>query len=368
MSNSTANLIASLNGAIFWINRLSPIISIAFGTFGNIFNIIVFTRRSLRTNPCSMYFLASSVANCFVMYVALLTRYLASSWSIDPSATNMAWCKIRYFLIYPPLSLVLWFIVLASIDRFLSSSHNIQHRQFSTLPIARKIILLTTVLMFFINIHVLVFARTEMIGGIATCTILPNEYLIFFNIFVPIVSCILPLIIMGIFGILTILNVRSIRNRVAAQDTYAQHARLRSNDRQLVIMLLVQVFVTTLVVAPWASVNMFSAIGITLLNYKFSASGQAVYNFSFNLFRMLYYINPVVGFYIYTLSGPRFRVEMKHCILYALRFVLTATGLFQCLSLRIRQALLDENRMGNITNSLTATRRTNNNRSAQRRR
>lgn len=368
MSISTADLIASLNSAIFWINRLSPIISIAFGTFGNLFNIIIFTRRSLRTNPCSIYFLAGSVANCFVMYVALLTRYLASSWSIDPSATNMIWCKIRYFLIYPPLSLVLWFIVLASIDRFLTSAHNIRRRQLSTVPKARKIILLTTVLMFSINIHVLVFARAELIGGIATCTILPNEYLVFFNIFVPIVSCILPLIVMGIFGILTIRNVRRIRNRVVAQDTNAQNARLRSNDRQLVVMLLVQVFVTTLVVAPWASINMFSAIGITLLNYKFSVSGQAVYNFAFNLFRMLYYINPVVGFYIYTLSGHRFRVEMKRCILCALRFVLKATGLLRCLPLSIRQALLNENRMVNNNNPFSAARRTNMERSAQRRR
>ncbi|CAF3712271.1 unnamed protein product [Rotaria sp. Silwood1] len=114
MSNSTTdNLVANLNTATFWINRIIPVISIVFGTFGNLFNIIIFTRRSLCNNPCSVYFLAGSIANFFVMYVALLTRYLATSWNLDPAATNMIWCKIRYFLIYPPLCLVLWFVVLA---------------------------------------------------------------------------------------------------------------------------------------------------------------------------------------------------------------------------------------------------------------
>ncbi|CAF4841233.1 unnamed protein product [Rotaria sp. Silwood1] len=109
MSNSTTdNLVANLNTATFWINRIIPVISIVFGTFGNLFNIIIFTRRSLCNNPCSVYFLAGSIANFFVMYVALLTRYLATSWNLDPAATNMIWCKIRYFLIYPPLCLVLW--------------------------------------------------------------------------------------------------------------------------------------------------------------------------------------------------------------------------------------------------------------------
>jgi hypothetical protein len=107
MSNPNNNLIANLNSATFWINRISPIITIILGTFGNFFNIIIFTRRPLRTNPCSMYFLAGSIVNCGVMYVALLTRYLATSWNIDPTTTNMIWCKIRYFLIYPFLNLAL---------------------------------------------------------------------------------------------------------------------------------------------------------------------------------------------------------------------------------------------------------------------
>ncbi|CAF3367889.1 unnamed protein product [Rotaria sp. Silwood2] len=165
---------------------------------------------------------------------------------------------------------------------------------------------------------------------------------------------------MGIFGILTIVNVRMVHNSVAPQDNNIRNGRLRSHDRQLIIMLLCQVIITTIIVAPWSLINMYSAIGITILKRQLSPSNLAIYNFAFNLSRMLYYMNPALGFYIYTLSGARFRIEMKHCIQDALKFVLTLDGLVHYLPIRIQRALLNENQMGNNNTSLTLTTRRGN--------
>jgi hypothetical protein len=54
-------------------------------------------------------------------------------------------------------------------------------------------------------------------------------------------------------------------------------------------------------------------------------------------------MNPVVGFYIYTLTGTKFRHEVKRCTQYGLKSVLTATGLIWCLPLRTQQALHGQN-------------------------
>jgi hypothetical protein len=59
MANRAADLITTLNAGTFWMNHIIPVLQIAFGAFGNIFNILVFTRPSLHTSPCSMYFLLS---------------------------------------------------------------------------------------------------------------------------------------------------------------------------------------------------------------------------------------------------------------------------------------------------------------------
>ena len=63
-------------------------------------------------------------------------------------------------------------------------------------------------------------------------------------------------------------------------------------------------------------------------------------------------MNPVLGFYIYTLTGTKFRLEVKRCIRYGLKSVLTATGLMRCLPLRAQQALLGQSQM-DITNTMT---------------
>ncbi|CAF1402446.1 unnamed protein product [Adineta steineri] len=164
---------------------------------------------------------------------------------------------------------------------------------------------------------------------------------------------------MVLFGTLMILNVRNIRNRVVPQFINVRNERLRANNRQMIIMLSFQVLTTTVFSTPFAVTNLYATIVITILKYKLSASGNAIYNIISNLSRLLYYTNPIIGFYIYTLTGPKFRKEMKRCVRYGLKFALIITGLKQCLSLRIQQELFDENQLGTIDDSLELRRRGN---------
>jgi hypothetical protein len=145
MSSSNTNSFENIQIVTFWMNRIIPPIQICFGTFGNLFNIIIFTRPILRTNPCAKYLLASSINNMVILYIGLLTYYLASSWGLDIAITHVVVCKIRALFVYASLCLSLWLTVLASIDRFLSSSENVRLRQMSNLRTSRKMILFTTI-------------------------------------------------------------------------------------------------------------------------------------------------------------------------------------------------------------------------------
>ncbi|CAF1473387.1 unnamed protein product [Rotaria sordida] len=68
---------------------------------------------------------AGLINNLFVLYVALITRYLSTSWGIDPSITNNILCKLRTFLTYTSLSLVLWFIDILFFLTFLFLSFHV---------------------------------------------------------------------------------------------------------------------------------------------------------------------------------------------------------------------------------------------------
>jgi hypothetical protein len=65
----------------------------SFGTIGHILSIYVFTRRSLRSNPCAQYFLASAMTGLAVVYINIPLRLFQAVYNIDVFASSDAMCK-----------------------------------------------------------------------------------------------------------------------------------------------------------------------------------------------------------------------------------------------------------------------------------
>jgi hypothetical protein len=68
---------------------------------------------------------------------------------------------------------------------------------------------------------------------------------------------------------------------------------------------------------------MYNTFGRILLQQKLSSTETAIVNFMADVLATLYLTNPVIGFYIYTLTGPKFRAEFKRCTRYGLKIILT---------------------------------------------
>lgn len=355
MSNWIYNLNDELEIISFWINRIIPPIEILLGTFGNMLNIIIFSRRCLRRNPCSIYFLISSFNNIFSIYIGLLTRYLSTSWNKDPSLTNNILCKLRIYFVYSCLSCVLWYTVLASIDRYLSSSHNAKLRGLSKLRIAQKIIIFSTIFIYLIHIHILIYYESRQ----NNCNSSSNIYSIFFNIFFFIISCTIPIILMIIFGLLTIINVQKSRKRLMRQINNIENQRLKSNDRQLILMVLFQILITIIISTPYSFINLYYIISINILKYRLQLFNQIILSFLLDISRVLYFCNPIIGFFIYTLTGKKFRDELKRCILYGFKYIFIRFGLFKYIPRRIQQRIFIQNQTILENQSLTQIRKTN---------
>ncbi|CAF1209280.1 unnamed protein product [Rotaria sordida] len=140
-STSDASLIAALNNASTQLNRYFAIFIIIFGVVGNTINICVLSRRPLRSNPCAWLFLASSIANGIGILAGLTTRPL-TTWSADLTNTNQFLCKLRAFLLFNAITIGSWLIMLATVDRWLSSNIDANKRQRSTLKNAQIVSLI----------------------------------------------------------------------------------------------------------------------------------------------------------------------------------------------------------------------------------
>jgi len=74
---------------------------IPLGTVGHLLNFYVFTRPTLRPNPCARYFLAASIFSMLNTCVALPIRLVQSGYvNTDPGAYSLLFCKLSWFIIF----------------------------------------------------------------------------------------------------------------------------------------------------------------------------------------------------------------------------------------------------------------------------
>lgn len=292
MSTST-----SLQNVQVQLLRYMPLITIITGTIGNILNCLIFTRRSLRRNSCSMYFLASSIANFFGIGFGCVTRLL-SSFNINPPLSQMAlYCKTKTFLTYIGLAASTWFIVGACADRYASSASTVRIRSFSQVKVARRVVVLISILV------ILVYFQMNFCfdGSVQAANCYPSSPICnTFNDFNLLVTySLFPPILMFILGYMTIRNVRS-----------TQHLRRETNakDRQLTIMLIIQVICIATLSLPISIQKIYSEM---TLNRIKSPQQMIIENFFATFVVLLALMNTSTSFYLFTLTGKVFRKELK---------------------------------------------------------
>ncbi len=210
--NENADLITSLNNASSLLNRYLPIFIFIFGTIGNFLNVLVLSRRSLRSNPSALFFLASSVAGIIVILSGLIIR-MASGYDADLTLTIGWICKIRNVVLYSSRTLVLWMIVLATIDRWLSSSVSANLRLLSNLKNARRNMIIVLIYTGLINAPILYCYEANLSGVLRGCYGSTYSCRLATDLIYAFGTTLLPLLLMIMFGLLTIRNVRHVQNR-----------------------------------------------------------------------------------------------------------------------------------------------------------
>ncbi|CAF2838351.1 unnamed protein product [Rotaria sp. Silwood2] len=324
MFSSDAYTIAAWNNTSAAVNRYFSIFIFLFGTIGNILNILVLSRRQLRTNSCSLFFLVSSIANLIAILSGLTTRML-SGWTLDLTNTINWLCKLRAFVLFLSRNIASWLIMLAAIDRWLLSCRSARRREISTLKNAYRginiTIITSTILygpVFYCYEANLINAPLKCYGKTIPCRLLND-------LSYSCLTILIPMLLMLIFGLMTIRNIHQVKNRVhessiielkpaenssiVEQPTQASKKKL---DYRLFLMLFIQIILLTLCTLPQAIQKLYSTL---ISNQVETPLRIAIENFIFNLFLLMTYFAHGMPFYIYTLSGGTvFRNALKQYV------------------------------------------------------
>ena len=62
---------------------------IGMGTVGCVLNLMVFTKKNLRKNPCSIYLIAYNVCSFLFIYIPVLIATLLNGYNMNLTTTNL---------------------------------------------------------------------------------------------------------------------------------------------------------------------------------------------------------------------------------------------------------------------------------------
>jgi hypothetical protein len=302
------------NNAAVLTTRYLGIAFFFFGIIGNIINILVLSQKTLRSNPCAWYFLMSSVASIIAFSSGLSTRIL-STWNLDYSNTNRGICKLRGIVLFASLTATFWLIALATIDRWLSSSTIALRRQKSTLKNAQRGTIIIVCLSVGIYVQMLVCYEANLINTPLPCYSKSTECRLVNDLSFALITILCPLLVMVVFGLMTISNIRQAVPRVRPRNTgttndpgngtrstttTGQQHQHKKTDRQLLIMLFCQVIVLAILAFPLSVDRLYLTLRV---NVPITTLEAAINNFVFALLSLFLYLSNGISFYIYTVSG-----------------------------------------------------------------
>ncbi|CAF0747212.1 unnamed protein product [Adineta steineri] len=231
---------------------LQPV-QFSLAIIANIINIRVLCSRVLRKSPCTHYFLAYAVFNTIYTCLICPTLFL-NGFYIDWTSGKIG-CKIHaYILILIPFQANLM-LILASFDRYCSSSRSRRIHSRSTIQKTRINIISGTILSaIYMSPMLIIYKWNEIHNKCLQQTNILISIYIFSQVFLYYV--LLPLLMM-IFGFMTISNIR--RQSIRALPMTGSMRRRRT-EGQLARMLILQIVVHLILVLPYGIIYCMNSI------------------------------------------------------------------------------------------------------------
>jgi hypothetical protein len=258
------------------------------GTIGGLLNVIVFiSLQTFRQSSSAFYLTIMSIVNVGQLATGLLVRIMITGFDIDWTQTSLFFCKLRYF-IFPICSLISFTsISLATIDQYFATCSRPRWRLWSNIKIAHRIMAAFTIFWILHGIpYMVLFVQIKSpTTGKVTCTNVNKIFVSYRTYFVTLVlTGFLPVLITIVFGLLAYNNVR----QLAYQTMPLVRREL---DKQLTVMVLVQVVINSFTVLPYVITSTLTLNTIIMSNATVAVQVQ----FAATISTLIYYFNFAVS-------------------------------------------------------------------------
>jgi len=294
----------------FYLNRYVLLIAYMFGNIENVLTAIIFAKKCWRKNVCVFYLTVYLVISFAYLNSIVLTSIFVYGYDIDLQNVSTILCKLYFYCAYIFLTLSPTILILASVDRLLISSQNVDTRLYSSKRLAYFSISLSTLFWMIFSIHTLIKVSIyEVYPSRATCYYdIASSYSDFVS-YSSIVFVASFFIIILVLCICSFKNVRHIR--FVPRSQRHQLRTMTKKDFQLLRCLFAYdlVFITCCV--PLILVTVYQVI---LKGYAQVELLQIIENFAFKTSMFIAHVPFWIGFYICLAISKAFRTELKRML------------------------------------------------------
>ncbi|CAF0921202.1 unnamed protein product [Rotaria sp. Silwood1] len=281
--------------SIAFLNSVSLHISIYFGMFilicgliGNLFNILVFlSLKIFRENSCAFYLTTMSLLNMGQLLSGVLPRIVNAWFATDWSDVSLAYCKFRAYCFQVCSLTSFTCMCIATIDQFLVTWANPRWQRYCNIQFAYRFFIISFLIWILHGIPTLVY-ETHTISILTNanhCEISDSIFQKYYNYgFVLVLTSSLPVFVTALFGSLAYRNVRLLAYRTVPLVR-------RELDKQLTLIVLVQVVFNSCVIVPYIITYMFDfSVSFTRNTIQYAVL-QLARNISTNFFYLYFAVS-----------------------------------------------------------------------------
>jgi hypothetical protein len=295
--------IASIQAINTYISSYVPYVILVIGNIGCICNFITFTSKRLRRNPCGWYFLMSALFDFAFINFGLFTKLAGEQYGSTLQNTNLAWCRIRVYVTWVLPCFSTSYLVLASLDRCLSTSRNPRLRSFSQIKVAHRMTCVPIILYSLTTSHQFFYFVLQ-----PNCVALPGAYSFFLSMYSIVWTSLIPQIVILIFGLITYYNIRKSRRHLAISINQGITQRRNRTDLNMITITLVQVISSSILLNIRTGYYSYGRITAHTPKDNYRLTVEALL---LQISNYIFFLNFSKNFFVNTLSSNLFRKVFK---------------------------------------------------------
>ena len=288
---------------------LPPLI-VAVGTVGNLLTLITVSSRQCKKSSFTVYLGALAIFDTLVLYTVGTQMWARFVFDVNYANSGTFMCKWYFFtsFLFPQTSS--WLVVALTVERavgtyFPQQYHLINRPQAGLICVAAIFGFLLC-----LNAHLLYGSEIYDDGNFTFCYFVDDNYADFFFYYWAWIGdfsvyCILPITIITIANVATVTRV--MKSVKSTSSTMSETARQRT--RYLLIVTLTVSIAFVILASP---LSFWVALAPYIMEDLNALTPQETLLES--IFYFMMFLNHSLNFFMYTLSGPRFRKDLRNAL------------------------------------------------------